>query len=197
MVQVERSVIRNPWDDGSPLTKPVHGELIRDVAMYARLAGIRREWLWQPLADHVSANELNYISSYRRLRDRGVRGLLYIGASTGVNDRMQAMAGGLVRNFVDARVRPTSQAITRIGPIEESPPAACSVLFLPDLCVGPGSQPDWFVREVTAMFMEREAAGKQTVSYIRSLKMVKSVYGDTLAEMLADENRYKRIEVES
>lgn len=188
-------MIRDPWDDGSPLAKSAHSELIRDVAMYARLAGIRREWLWQPLADHVGANEIQFISSYRRLRDRGVKGLLYVGASNGVNDRMQALTGALVRNFIDARVRPTSQAITRIGPIEESPPAACSVLFLPDLCVGPGDQPDWFVREVVAMFMEREAAGKQTIAYIRSLEMVKKVYGETLSELLSDKARYRRVKV--
>lgn len=177
------------------MTKAVHGELIRDAGMYSRLAGIRKEWFWQPLAAHVGANEIQFISSYHRLRDRGVRGLLYLGASNGVNDRMQALAGALVRNFVDARVRPTSQAITRIGPIEESPPAACSVLFLPDLCMGPGDQPDWFVREATALLMEREAAGKQTIAYIRSLELVKRVYGDSLFELLADKNRYRRIQV--
>lgn len=190
-------MIRGPWDDGSPLAKSAHGELIRDVALYARLAGIRREWLWQPLAAHVGENELTYLTGYRRLRDRGIRGLLYVGASNGVNDRMQALTGALVRNFVDARVRPTSQAITRIGPIEESPPATCSVLFLPDLCVGDGKQPDWFVREVVAMFMEREAAGLQTVAYTRSLEMLKKVYGDTLAELLSDKARYRRVKVAS
>ncbi len=189
-------MIEGPWDEGSPLDRKAHGELIRDVAMYARLAGIRREWLWQPLTDHVGENELVYITGYRRLRDRGIRGLLYIGASNGVNDRMQALTGSLVRNFVDARVRPTSQAITRIGPIEESPPAECSVLFLPDLCVGPGDQPAWFVREVVAMLMEREAAGKQTIAYVRSLEMVKKVYGETLEELLSDKARYRRVKVE-
>ncbi len=188
-------MIEGPWGKGSPLDREAHGELIRDVGMYSRLAGIRREWLWQPLSAHVGANEVNYISSYRRLRDRGIQGLLYVGAVNGVQDRMQAMTGALVRNFVDARVRPTSQAITRIGPIEESPPATCSVLFLPDLCVGPGDQPHWFVREVTALLMEREAAGLQTISYVRSLELLRQVYGDTLAELLDDAARYKRVTV--
>ena len=38
-------MISGPWAEGSPLDTDVHGELIRDVAMYARLAGIRPEWL--------------------------------------------------------------------------------------------------------------------------------------------------------
>lgn len=190
-------MIEGPWDEGSPLDREAHGELIRDVGMYSRLAGIRREWLWQPLAGHVGENELTYLAGYRRLRDCGIRGLLYIGHVNGVNDRMQALTGALVRNFVDARIRPVSQAITRIGPIDESPPARCSVLFIPDLCVGGEKQPDWFVREVVALFMEREAAGKQTIAYLRSLELVKKVYGETLAELLADKSRYKRIEVTS
>jgi hypothetical protein len=103
---------------------------------------------------------------------------------------MQAMVGCLVRNFIDARIRPVSQAITRIGPIEESPPAECSVLFLPDLCVGVNPQPDWFVRETVSLFLERGAAGKQTVAYIRSLDMLREVYGDTLFELLSDEDQY-------
>ena len=190
-------MIEGPWAEGSPLDREAHAELIRDVGMYSRLAGIRKEWLWQPLSDYTGAKEIRYISSYRKLRDRGVRGLLYVGASNGVTDRMQACTGALIRNFVDARMRPTSQAITRIGPIEESPPAACSVLLLTDLCVGPGKHPDWFVREVTAMFMEREAAGLQTIAYVRSLGLVKEVFGDTLAEMLSDAARYKRVTVEA
>ena len=188
-------MIESPWDKGSPLTKEAHGELIRDVRMYSRLAGIKAMWLWQPLAPHVGPKEVKYAAAYRKLGDRGVSGLLYLGAVNGVNTRMQAMAGALVRNFVDARIRPTSQAITRIGPIEESPPASCSVLFLPDLCIGAGAQPDWFVREVTSLLMEREAAGRQTIAYIRSLEMLKVVYGETLAELLADKKRYPRLKV--
>ncbi len=183
-------MIETPFADGSPLDREIHGELIRDVAMYARLAGIRREWLWQPLADHVDEREFEWASGYPMLLDQGVRGLLYVGAANGVNDRMQAMVGALVRNFIDARIRPTSQAITRIGPIEESPPAECSVLFLPDLCVGANRQPDWFVRETVSLFMERAGAGKQTVAYIRSLDMLRTVYGDTLFELLSDEEQY-------
>ena len=190
-------MIESPWEKGSPLDIDVHGELIRDVAMYARLAGIRREWLWQPLAVHVGEKEVKWVSRYRRLEERGVRGLLYVGAVNGVNDRMQAMVGALIRNFIDARIRPTSQAITRIGPIEESPPARCSVLFLPDLCTGPGTQPEWFVREATSLFMEREAAGKQTVAYVQSMEMIRAVYGDCLAELLEDMDRYPRIKVQS
>jgi hypothetical protein len=163
--------------------------------MYSRLAGIKKMWLWQRLADHVGTREVQYVSAYRKLGDRGVSGLLYVGAVNGVNVRMQAMAGALIRNFVDARVRPVSQAITRIGPIEESPPATCSVLFLPDLCVGAGAQPDWFTREVISLFMEREAAGRQTIAYARSLEMLKAVYGDTLSELLSDKKRYPRLKV--
>ncbi len=189
-------MIEGPWAEGSPLDREAHAELIRDVGMYSRLAGVRREWLWQRLADYAGEKEIRYVSSYRKLRDRGIQGLLYVGASSGVTDRMQAITGALVRNFVDARIRPTSQAITRIGPIDESPPATCSVLLLHDLCVGKGKQPDWFVREVTAMFMEREAAGLQTIAYARSLDLVKEVFGETLWEMLSDSARYKRITVE-
>lgn len=188
-------MIETPWEDGSPLDREVHGELIRDVAMYARLAGIRPEQLWQPLADHVKAEEVGWVKAYRSLADRGVRGLLYIGSAHGVNERMQAMVGALVRNFIDARIRPTSQAITRIGPIEESPPAECSVLFLPDLCTVPDALPGWFVRETISLFMERGAAGKQTVAYVRSRDMLREVYGDTLFELLSDENQYMPLEV--
>lgn len=106
------------------------------------------------------------------------------------------MVGALIRNFIDARVRPTSQAITRIGPIEESPPASCSVLFLPDLCIGANSQPDWFVRETTSLFLERSAAGKQTVAYVRSLDMLRQVYGDTLSELLSEPRQYPQLVVE-
>lgn len=188
-------MIKIPWEEGSPLDREVHGELIRDAAMYARLAGIKREWLWQPLSAHVGENEIKWVKAYRMLADRGVRGLLYTGSAHGVNDRMQAMVGALIRNFIDARIRPTSQAITRIGPIEESPPARCSVLFLPDLCTGPGAQPEWFVRETISLFMERESAGKQTVAYVRDLDMVRAVYGDTLYELLSDEVQYMPLEV--
>lgn len=188
-------MIENPWDKGSPLNEKVHNELMRDVGFYSRLAGIRKEWLWQPLSAHVTTKEIKWISSYRKLRESGVSGLLYVGAITGVQDRMSAMTGALIRNFVDARIRPTSQAITRIGPIEESPPARCSVLFLPDLCVSAAEQPDWFVREVITLFMEREAVGRQTIAYIRSMEMVKAVYGDTLVELLESKRAYPRLKV--
>ena len=188
-------MIKTPWEDGSPLDREIHGELIRDAAMYARLAGIRPEWLWQPLSVHVGPEEISWVKAYRMLRDQGTRGLIYVGDAADVNDRMQAMVGALIRNFIDARIRPISQAITRIGPIEESPPAACSVLFLPDLCTMPDALPGWFVRETISLFMEREAAGKQTVCYVRDLDMLRAVYGDTLYELLSDADRYPRLGV--
>ncbi len=190
-------MIDGPWDDGSPLSAEVHGELIRDAQRYARLAGIRQHWIWQPLSAHAGTNEVSWVSGYHRLGERGLKGILYTGPAAGLGDRMQAMAGALIRNFVDARIRPTQQAITRIGPIEEAPDAECSVLFLPDLCVGAGQQPDWFVREVTALLMERERAGRQTVCYARSLDMLKQVYGETLAEMLGDSKAYLHMEFAS
>ena len=88
---------------------------------------------------------------------------------------MAALCGALVRNFVDARVRPIAAALA-----DESA-AACTVLLIPDFCLGgaratlPSHQ-----QAVGSLLMGRVSMGRQTVVYAPSEEAVRTVLGDQI-----------------
>ncbi len=186
-----RSLITGPWAAGSPLDSKVHRRLVEDSAYYATLAGIREAWLWQPLESHVSANELKWVISYRTLDKKGKRGLVYLGRADRAATHMQAICGALVRNFVDARVRGFEEVLAS-GP--GNSPLTCSVLLIPDLCVGKDKPVAWAVNTMTRILIRRDSLGLQTLLYGYDRTTLRAAFGATFADML-DPQRYMDVTV--
>lgn len=155
-----------------------HEELYRDRAYYSRLAGISEAWLWQPLSASVGPNEVKYVSRIRTAAESGSYGILYTGVSPG--DRLDAICGALVRNFIDARIRPLERVL------KDPESAHCTVLIVPDLCVGPGEPPQFVRAAVTSLLFDRLRVRQQTLVYATSPADVKSAYGPAALTHLSE-----------
>ncbi len=184
-------MIEGPWDDGSPLDKVAHKRLIGSTSFYAEMAGIEELWLWQPLAGSVAPNEVKWVYNYHMLRNKRVCGLLYLGdyeldgddTPLSVGERMQAMTGALVRNFIDARCRSLAEAV------EEEP--NCDCLMIHDLALH--EKVPFKLKDPGArMIMNRARRGLKTVLYGHSIELIKDEFGESLANHL-NSKRYPKV----
>lgn len=156
----------------SPVFEPAgaHARLYADRAFYSGVAGIAESWIWQPLAGVACANEVQFITGIKSAADRGVYGILYVGALPGL--RLDAMVGALVRNFVDGRLRTLAAAL------DDEEAQSCSVLFIPDFCVGADPATQFVKAAVFRLLQRRLHAAQQTVVYAVSASACAAAYGD-------------------
>jgi hypothetical protein len=95
----------DPYETGM-LDPNVHHRLVADIERYARAARITPEWIWRPITDVCSAEETAWARQFRFHQGEGRSGLIYVGRDPcpQIEDRLAAIAGALIRNFIDARV---------------------------------------------------------------------------------------------
>jgi len=161
-----------------------HERLLGDADYYAALAGIEPEWLWQPLSPHVGVREYEWV---RRAKASPTAGLVLAGdPADGAPppERLAAMAGALVRAFVDARVRTLKTALDDPGARD------CTVLLVPDFFPAARKLPGWVKQEAASLLMAR--AGKKTVVYVADLDAALAEFGEGAASVLS---RYDAVDL--
>ena len=170
------------WQDSPVIDPETHGQLLADVDYYAQLAGIRSQWIWQPLSEWVGPRELAWVSGYRTLATRGCMGLWFTGKAAPAEGhppvrRMEVIVGTLVRNFVDARLRCLDDALDGQGD-------HASVLAIPDFCTGPGKVFATRQSAVASLLLRRASQARQTVLYATSEADLLAAYGDTVRDLV-------------
>lgn len=169
----------DPYAHG--VLKPeAHDRLVADIENISRDASIQPKWIWTPLAETVSAKEVEWVRRFRYHREEGSSGLCLMGtdADGGVEDRMAAIAGALVRNFIRARVSTVGQLVERLSSGEPVPTSTC--LLLPNFFIGKAMGAvlaDWKTALLFDAILERHLSGLQTVVYVSSMKSLRSEYG--------------------
>jgi hypothetical protein len=167
---------------GTALNPEVHARLIADIDNFAWDAGITANWIKRPLKDGPAAPDLQWIRRYKFHTDEGKHGYCLTGKNTSVTDRMAAIAGALVRNFVRARVLPMS---TVLDQLDEGITPICSCLLIPNFFLGKslgGTLATWKVLPMLDLLMARQLQGQQTVIYVSDLKLLASEYGSAFAD---------------
>jgi len=114
------------------------------------------------------------------------------GSDTVPIDSCMAMAGAMLRNYIDARVMPLNTVITTADRLREDPPA---VLLIPDACTKELSQKNiasWRIQEVSAILLERYNSNLKTVLYSSYDGLqITSIYGPMVWSLV--ENHYTQI----
>ncbi len=81
-----------------------HDELVMRIGRVASVAGVPESAIYAtPLSAHCGEQERRWFRRHRRLADEGVARLAYLGTQA-VEQRMAALAGAFLHNFVDARI---------------------------------------------------------------------------------------------
>ncbi len=173
----------DPYASGI-LKREVHARLVADLDNIARDAAIQPKWIWTPLEQTVSPAEVEWVKRFRYHPHEGRAGLCLTGKSPeGVEDRMCAIAGALVRNFIRARVYTVGQLIELLADGEPAPTSTC--LLIPNFFLGKAlgaSLVDWKVTLLFDALLDRHLRGLQTVLYASDLKAMAVEYGAAIAQ---------------
>ncbi len=152
------------------LQEKEHGRIIANLNRIAAQAGIPRDMICTSATEHCEQREIEW---FRRMRGNTRAGLAYLGYwQGGVEMRMMAAAGALIRNYIDARVTTVQRIIARAKGEEQE---VSTVLFIPNLFVGP--QPAWISQMLLDVLYARHAAGLKTVVYVTDLDKLGDDYG--------------------
>jgi hypothetical protein len=170
------------WPDDDPLengilTEEVHANLIKKRTARALEAGIPEKYFWCP-DDRLPKADLQWVKDFRKHRSAGAVGLAYIGEQfePGLEHRFCALAGKLMRNFINAKVGLLDQIFANVR-YDGYPDVTC--LLLPTFCEVQSDQVRGF--SAASLLMSRFAMGKgQTVVAAPSWPVIKSTHGLTV-----------------
>lgn len=169
--------------DSDLISPAEHAPLLRDADRITRQAGVNLRFLFTPLLPTCSEEELDYVRALRRLPADNVYGLAYVGEGvlkglngrSGVADRMQAIAGVCLRNYVSVKYRVKDRLI---ADLREGDAPEDHVLMIPDFFIQGAT--DFGRAQLLGMLYARQSAGKQTILYVSDLNAMGVTYGKEL-----------------
>ena len=169
------------------LKQDVHSRLVADLPAVAKDASIMPEWIWKPLAKSVGQTEYSYVVKFRQHRANRAGGLCYVGRnpSQTIDDRMSAITGALVRNFIRAKVMTLEQVLAHFDD-HGAPPHSCIAIpnFFIEKGLGGGKLADWKIGQLMDLLTQRRIAGLQTVVYVSDLDCLANEYGVGFANLI-------------
>jgi hypothetical protein len=156
------------------LQRGQHERLLMALDRVARRAGIDPSWILEPMPEGPDREWVRGFYHHAR------RDLVLLG--DGSTDRMASMVGGLIRNFVDARVVLVDELAQEVN--EDGVPE-CDALFVPDFVTrrSPGTLT---VRALTRALIRRSMLKKPNVLSVVDWKLVGDHYGESVSELLRD-----------
>lgn len=165
----------DPFESGV-LDRDEHDRMVADIAKVARDANIRPEWIWARIELHCSPEEIEWVRRFPFHKAEGKAGLCLVGKhpEPGIEDRMSAIAGALVRNFVRARLMTVHQVIEAV---DSGQPPEISCLLVPNFFLGRSGLPAWRLGLMLDALLHRQLLGLQSVLYVADLDVMAKEYG--------------------
>ena len=180
----ESGVLLEPWYDkekGGVLVPEVHGRLVSDLSHIVEQAGLgeaHKHYVWESLHGVVGAAEIKYVQEFHNLP---VFGAVYIGGDyNSVYDKMLALTGAFIRNFVDARIMTTEAIVTANKQGMEVNP---TVLLIPNLYVSEKTV-DWKTAIVADICNQRILQGRHTVVYVSNKAEATVIFGKSMMALM-------------
>lgn len=171
------------------LNKDYHQKLIADLERIAEKAGIPDYMVWSRLSQYCTDKDVAWVKHIRKGDDNG---LAYVGEfSVPVEDKMMAIAGACLRNYIDAKVMPVQEVIARLK--NDTMPSP-TVLLIPNFCLDQGDGGEiaqWQISSLLGMLYSRLAKNLKTVLYIGSLASLQKNYGVSFRKHI--EHHYKTV----
>lgn len=156
-----------------------HEMLLDDIQGVLRQAGIQEKYVWTPIRDYCEEDEVNYVATLND-PDAPAIGMVYIGNINGasVNDRMMAIAGTCLRNYINAKVMTVQDVLLSLK--TDSMPSNVSVLLIPNFFIGKkegGTIANWEISALLGMLYKRQQEGKKTILYVSDENALEAEYG--------------------
>ncbi|CAA2141450.1 hypothetical protein [Hyphomicrobium sp. ghe19] len=171
-----------------------HERLVADLEGFAKDAGILPQWIYTRLPKEISGAELEYLKNFRKLGGQPA-GLCYVGEakSVQIEQRMAAITGALVRNFIRARMMTLG---TFVDASAGHVAADLSCVLIPNFfltSIDAGMIAKWQLSAIYDTLVERQMHGKQTILYVKDLDLLGKEYGLGFQRLIED--FYLRVKV--
>lgn len=184
------TVMRDEAIEAGIIDEVAHVQLLSDIAGYTRTAGIPEHFVWTSANEYCGEDEIEYIGTIKKsLNDRdGVNlGMVYLGDVEGaaINERMMAIAGVCLRNYINAKVM-TVQAVLD-GIKQGTMPTNVSVLLIPNFFsarADGGRIAEWEVANLLGLLYQRQQDGKHTILHVSNMKELGEEYGSSFKKHL-------------
>lgn len=165
-----------------------HDRLIANLDNYCETANVQRRFVEHSMKDFVpaDADEVEWVTHFNHYRTEGTAGLLFVGQfdNPTVDVRMMAIAGALLRNYLDARIVPLN---TLLEIADSGGEVDATILLIPNLfIVGAAGKtlPAWKMQGLYDILMKRMTTGKPTVAYVENMADLTVQYGVAMATHL-------------
>ncbi len=154
-----------------------HYRLVLDLQSYAEKANIPALYIYTSMKNYCGEVECDWVRSLTKHAEEGIAGLVYTGPIPHVEDRMMAIAGACLRNYIAAQVMPLQEVVERMKTNSMPVPR---VLLIPNFFLkkdGGGDIPSWQVSSLLGLLYARFAKGLQTVLYVQNMHNLGETYG--------------------
>lgn len=165
------------------MDKEFHARLLLEIERFTETAGIVPAMVWSRMAEYCTEEEIEWV---RRMRQDKTNGMVYVGSpNVPVEDKMMAIAGACLRNYIDARVMPVQDVIARLRADTMPHP---TVLLIPNFCIEKGEGGDiaqWHISSLLGLLYSRLAKNLKTVLYVGSWASLEKNYGEAFKKHIA------------
>lgn len=159
------------------LSHEYHERLLSDLDRVVETAGIPKHFVWSKMSEYCTEPEVAWVKRMRKGQDHG---LAYIGKKNkAIEDKMMAIVGACLRNYIDARLMTVQEVLTRLKNDTMPQP---TVLLIPNFSLEKkdgGDIPQWQVSSLLGLLYTRLARGLKTVIYISDLNSLSMFYGES------------------
>lgn len=160
-----------------------HDRLLADLNRFSEKAGIPPQYVWSKLSSYCTDKDITWV---RKMREGTDHGLVYVGntGKVSVEDKMMAIAGACLRNYIDARVMTVQDVLSKLK--NDSMPYPTLVL-VPNFCMAStdaSGVASWQAAALLGWLYSRLARNLRTVLYVGSLSALESLYGEAVVRHL-------------
>lgn len=171
----------------SPLDPVRHKRLLEDLEHICSVAHVPQKHVRESMVGYCDSLEIDWVVNFHIYRET-YPGLLIEGKKGSATDRCMAIAGALLRNFIDARVLTVSKLLEyHEGPGVPEP----TVLIISNLQINNHGKPftAWQLAVIYDVLVRRWTANLPTVVAVDDMEALTQNYGLSFAQFL---DKYKR-----
>lgn len=169
-----------------------HARLIEMLPSLCTMARVPESAVHTPLTEVCEDTEAAWVRKYHQHVDRGVYGAVYEGEhwEPDILERFQAIAGCLMRNFIDARIWMLQEVIQAQ---QDGEPPRFSALLIPDFYhadMGGRTMPAWQRQHLLGVLHMRQSERLLTLVGVSDMKLLEQDYGAPFARLLEKYDRF-------
>lgn len=165
------------------LNREYHERLLADLNKYAGIAGIPKEFVWAKLSAYCTDKDVEWV---RRMREGKDHGLVYEGSgfSVPIADKMMAITGACLRNYIDARFMTVQDVLEQL---KNGTMRSPTMVLVPNFCMPKdeaSSVAPWQAASLLGWLYSRMAHDLKTVLYVGDMATLEKNYGEAMASHL-------------